>query len=733
MAPSILLCSMEENHRHRTRKKRRSRPRGTIDRLLGSPLFIVLGAIFLLIGIYSSLSATKGSHGMYDMLMRGFAPTAGDDVPGGPEVEGSDLPVLLLYFVPAIAALTASLIFVKNHRPITLPLSGLTAIYLLLIQVKISFINVNSEGCFYLNFPVASLFLWVPTLLLLATSLRHRSSALLILTSAFFYLSELLLAGAYNSYFEYLYPFVVPFSILISWIGQRVDKPLIHSINMAGAWGFLGLLWLRKFVVNSKPEFLPLFFGVGLAYYLVFYVIFTLASAKKENPPARWMQLLLIIANLLLFLGSTGWVVSRFCAVWSMSLYVAALVVIQAIALHWIKRHRPTIWQLPHYFSLMILGASVLPMLVQQDRIILFSGLLSVFMLAYANKHKEWSAFWVSAIALLVTFGDFLWEVEANCLPALSDENAPLDQSILVYGLLIGGIVLGALSFSTWQIHTSELPLPKKWFRNFNFGRLVRRVLFFSIFLTMGWLGFVLAGLATGTLNHFSVAWFTSGCLYFLALIALYSRRQSSLKMRTLYLSAALVLTYPLLVHWDMINFRASVLETHKLSNPVLLLHYLATTSGLVLGWRVANRLDRNYQKQLPLLRIVESITVLALMFVACTEYDNLSVFMANTGNRTATQNLTGPEQLSLNIYLPYSIVIWLLAFAVFVSSVIRRKRFLRNFAVVLFGLIIVKLFFYDFEYINAGTQGMVYLALGIFLIGLAVIYQKLVRGRASI
>ena len=723
---------MEEQRRHRSRKKRSSRPTGTIDRLLGSPLFIVLGGIFLLIGIYSSLSANKGSHGLYDMLMSLFAPSA-DDVPGGPEVAGSDLPVLLLYFLPAVAALTASLIFVKNHRPVTLSLSVLTAVYLVLIQVKISFINVNTTGCFYQNFPVASLFLWVPTLLLLASSLRHRSSALLILTSAFFYLSLLLLAGAYNSYFEYLYPFVLPFSILISWIGQRVDKPLIHSINMAGAWGFLGLLWLRKFVVNSKPEFLPLFFGVGLAFYLVFYVIVTLASAKKGNPLARWMQLWLIIANLLLFLGSTSWVVSRFCAVWSMSLYVAALLLVQAIALHLIKRHRPATWQLPHYFSLMILAASVLPMLVQQDRIILFSGLLSVFMLAYANKHKEWSAFWVSAIALLVTFGYFLWEVEANCLPALSVEEAPLDRSILVYGLLMGTIVLGALSFSTWQIHNSELPLPKKWFRNFNFGKLLRSVLFLSIFLTMGWLGFVLAGLATGTLNHSSVAWFTSGCVFFLALITLYSGRQSSLKMRTLYLSAAFVLTYPLLVHWDMVNFRTSVLETHKLSDSVLLLHYLAMTSGLALGWLVANRLDCNYQKKLLLLRIVESITVLALMFVACTEYDNLSVFAANTGNGAATQNMAGPEPLSLNIYLPYSIVIWLLAFAVFVSAVIRQKRFLRNFAVILFGLILAKFFFYDFESISAGTQGMVYLALGIFLIGFAVIYQKLVRGRASI
>ncbi len=723
---------MEEKHRHRTRKKRSSRPRGTIDRLLGSPLFIVLGAIFLLIGIYSSLSATKGSHGLYDMLLTHFSPAA-DDVPSGPEVAGSDLPVLLLYFLPAIAALTASLIFVKNHRPVTLSLSVLTAIYLVLIQIKISFINVNSEGCFYQNFPLASLFLWVPTLLLLASALLHRSSALLILTSAFFYISELLLAGPYSSYFEYLFPFVLPFSILISWIGQRVDKPLIHSINMAGAWGFLGLLWLRKFVVHSKPEFLPVFFGVGLAFYLVFYVIVTLASAKKENPLARWMQLLLIMANLLLFLGSTGWVVSRFCAVWSMSLYAAALVAVQAIALHLIKRHRPTTWQLPHYFSLMILAASVLPMLVQQDRIILFSGLLSVFMLAYANKHKEWSAFWISAIALLVTFAYFLWEVEANCLPALSVENAPLDQSILVYGLLIGAIVLGALLFSTWQILTSKLPLPKKWFRNFDFSKLLRGVLFFSIFLTLSWLGFVLAGLATGTLNHFSVAGFTSGCVFFLALIALHSRRQSSLKMRTLYLSAAFVLTYPLLVHWDMINFRTSVLESHILSTSVLLLHYLAMTSGLVLGWLVANRLNRNYQKKLPLLRVVESITVLALMFVACTEYDNLSVFIANTGKGAATQNMAGPEQLSLNIYLPYSIVIWLLAFAVFVSSVIRRKRFLRNLSVILFGLILVKLFFYDFEYISAGTQGMVYLALGIFLIGFAFIYQKLVRGRASL
>lgn len=64
-----------------------------------------------------------------------------------------------------------------------------------------------------------------------------------------------------------------------------------------------------------------------------------------------------------------------------------------------------------------------------------------------------------------------------------------------------------------------------------------------------------------------------------------------------------------------------------------------------------------------------------------------------------------------------------------FVRSVIRQNRFLRNFAIILYCVMLVKLFVIDFGSLSAGARTSVFLVLGLFLIGFAFIYPKLLKG----
>ena len=289
---------MRSTHRSH---RRSSRPdKKGLDRFLSSPLFLVLGSIFLLIGLYSSLSATKGSNGFYDALMSFFIPAV--DGPIGPEIAGSGLTEVLLYFLPAMVLLAVSLIFQRNYRQVTLPAAVLASVYLIVIQVKISFVNPLTGGCFYPDFLTAILLLWVSSLLLLGTAYSHRNLPLQILTCLFFYVSALLLASIYITRWEYLLTFILLFTILIALVGQKTEKPTIHVINAVFAWGFLGLIWLRKLVINAKPEFLPLFFTFAILFYLLFYAIVLFSSSKKENPQPKWSGLVITVPNFLFLL-----------------------------------------------------------------------------------------------------------------------------------------------------------------------------------------------------------------------------------------------------------------------------------------------------------------------------------------------------------------------------------------------------------------------------------------------
>ena len=94
--------------------------------------------------------------------------------------------------------------------------------------------------------------------------------------------------------------------------------------------------------------------------------------------------------------------------------------------------------------------------------------------------------------------------------------------------------------------------------------------------------------------------------------------------------------------------------------------------------------------------------------------------------NSSGMGELAGPDQLTLNMLLPYSVMLGVAAVVVFIRSVIRNTRFLRNFAIVLYCIMLVKLFVLDFESLSAGARTSVFMVLGLFLIGFAFVYPRL-------
>ena len=136
----------------------------------------------------------------------------------------------------------------------------------------------------------------------------------------------------------------------------------------------MGLFWLRKFVVNTKSEFLPVFFIFGTLFYLLFYAIVIYTSHSKENPLPKWMQLLISWANLSVFLGTTGYVLFKYFAFGYLPALVILLLLFNILGFYLIKRYNSPAWQLPHYFAIMGLASLVLPLLLRQNMILLFTA-----------------------------------------------------------------------------------------------------------------------------------------------------------------------------------------------------------------------------------------------------------------------------------------------------------------------------------------------------------------------
>jgi|GEM_PF-3206297 len=707
------------NRKHKHKRKKSSSFKSLMERFFTSRLFLILGVLFLLTGIYYLLISYDLINSMIDIIANLLKPSDDKIIQ-----EGHGFSTLLLYFIPAGLALISSALYSKKYSSITYSVSSFFTIYLIVVQIKI-FINLFIGGCYYSNFFMASVFLFLITSVLIISAIVHRKALLLILTCVFFYISVVLFAAVYAVRFDYLFTFVLIFSFCIAIIVQKLERPYINLINFLFVTGFFSLFILRKFVANSKPEFLGVFFTFSIFFYVAFYAIALFSSNATEKQPSKWMQLVFPWSNLLFFLSGTLYIVLKYYPSESLWILVIALLLIHQSGIFLIKKYIPTAWLLPHYFAVMFLAGLVLPLILQQNTIYLFASVFSVFMFVYAENFKNRTALLISKLFLFLSMGIYLFLWINSYSPVLIFARYVLPEaSFLWNGILIGMILVIMLSFTKWRLSQVNFPLPQKRMFGIRYSQIIFTFQLLSIFLTFGWFLFTVVCQLSGTLIYSSIGWFISGSLFFISMIVYYAGKHSEFKKPLLYLAFFQVLLYPVFLGWNILEEK--ILLSGSLNVTALVLHYIAIILFLFLGTLTIRRIYQRNRKYIILQQGVQIISIIYLAFLFITEYDILSLLVASLENRSNSGYSLGINLLSSNQYLPYSIVLFVLAMIVIFYSIFNHKSFLTKCSVVLLTGIMIKVFAYDFQTLESVERSIVFLVLGILLIGLAVLYPKI-------
>jgi len=720
---------MHHKHKQKTRIKSSRSEKHGLERFLTSGLFIFLGTLFLLIGLYYSFNSSEGQNGLYVMLMKLLEPTEDTPLMMG---SGDGFWILFFYFLPAAILLIASAIYAKKFSKISFPLTLFTALYLIVMQIILSVYYTNNIS-YYPNFYFASVLLFLPVLLLFMSAYFHRRTAILIFSCFYFYISVLLYTFYYGQPFDYLFPYVLIFSALIFGIGKILNRPIINLVNFAFAFAYFSLFWIRKFAINTRPELLIQFFVLSILFYLLFYAIIVFASNTKRRPLRKWMQLVLTLSNLAFFLGSISFVVIKYYELTYLWIYVSVLLLFNAIGLYLIKKYNIIAWTLPYYFACILLAALILPLMIPQNSLLIFMAGLSVIMLIYAIDFKESAAMWISLGAMATTMVIYLFSWMIKYVPAIFAENLQHDNELMWQGIVSGVVMITALFISQFLLKKIEIPVSKKWLDRQEYNLIIRSFLFFSIFLTLGWSVFSSICQFSGTVLYASVAWFISGSLFFIFIIHYFSGIQSVFKKPLIYIAFSFAFLYPLLVHWNMTIYREKLILFGDLNATAISLHYLALCLLIIMGILSVKRIYWYNTKKMALQGSLQVLTITFLIFLLCVEYDNLSVLISSFMNQSNNNHGIGDGLLNFNQHLPYSIIIWFLSLIIFIWSIFQQNRILRSYSIFLFIGILVKVFAYDIESLNEAGRSTVFIVLGIFLIGFAFLYPRLLKTESKI
>jgi hypothetical protein len=579
---------------------------------------------------------------------------------------------------------------------------------------------------------MADIILSLTILLLFVNVLLNKKPALLTLICVYFYVS-IILFTRYGWVLSYLFPLALIFSLALGYVARKIERPFIHLVNFLLVFVFFGIFWLRRLVIRDSPEFLTEFFIYGSLFYIVFYAMLIYAATAKEKPMNQWMQWAIGWANLVFFAGMTSYVIIHYCFPDYLWVMVTGLLLFHLIVLYLTKQYQSLTWVVSNHFIVMVLAALIGPLVIMQNMVLLFAAGLSIFMLMYAGYSKNRMAAWISFGAMGCLMVNYLYEWIFSYLPASFFEKKLPDSGLLWHGIIGGIIVVAALGVSIWLFKDTELELSKKWFSRSAYSRITHGGLFVSIFLTLGWLGFSLLCLFTGTLDYTSVGWAVTGSLFFIGLINYYSGEISTFKKPAIYFGFAFVLLYPLTVYWNMTITLDNLIHDGSIITIAWVLHYLALGLIIVLGAMSARRFYRLNSSITALRRGLQMLTIIFILFLLCTEYDNLSVLVLSLQNGSNSGSGIGSEILGVNQHLPYSIMMWSLSVFVFIRALFYHNRFLRSFAIVLYVLVLIKLFAFDFETLGNATRSAIFFVIGFFLIGFSFLYPRLLKADAKL
>jgi hypothetical protein len=153
-----------------------------------------------------------------------------------------------------------SIVYVSKINSSAYRLSIIATIYLIVAQIIINFRGNFLGGPYYGHIFYATLYLFLPLILIFVAAILHRKSPLLILACFYFYISVIFYTQYYGTPYNYLFPFVLIFSIGIYFVGLKIEKPAINLTNFLFAISYFSLFWFRNFIINSKTDLLVQFF-----------------------------------------------------------------------------------------------------------------------------------------------------------------------------------------------------------------------------------------------------------------------------------------------------------------------------------------------------------------------------------------------------------------------------------------------------------------------------------------
>jgi len=535
-----------------------------------------------------------------------------------------------------------------------------------------------------------------------------------------FYPMLLFLARKYGWQIHLLFPLVLLFSILLFRNGIRLRSAIAFKINVLLVWLFYGIWWFPKVGLGGQNE---LFF-LSLLYSGFFFCWFLWAGIHRGfsgyHQSYKFTEFIAVFGNIGAFYLFASLTFYKFGFSGRTWLFTLLLSLFLFMTMYLSDKFERKFNKNPYLLGGIVLMSLVLPLLFRMEVFLVFFGCLSILLILYGRYAGISSPIIGSLVSLLIMMLLFLENWILHYIPAAFFQNIFSDKALVNSGILAGLIAIPVLLVDRVLLKKAEVTFSKKWFNRKTYLRLMKGTILLTIYLTGFWIFNYFVMFIIGVDEAKFLSWFCFTCLYFIVVLPILSKQESSYFRPFIWFSLFILVIYPGLIHFSVVDMRNESLKLTGYSWAGFIFHYFATALLIINLWLTGIFFTRIYKENRSYLNGFRIFLVPMLIFLIISEMDHMTII-------SGLKNGIGMKDIIMrNIRLPYTVIMTFFSIVILGLGFFRRSHFLRAMGLVMFVLILIKFICLDASVMSSTGRIILLFSVGMLALTLSIFYPKI-------
>jgi len=551
-------------------------------------------------------------------------------------------------------------------------------------------------------------------------SIRFRRREIPRLLVPVFYAFLVLTATRFKWPVHMLFPLIFLFSVLMFWAGRQLHATLASRLNVLFGWSFIAVWWGLKLMVGADENLILPFVIYSTLLYILFYSMGLARGFQGTHKSAGYFEILVIAANISVYFLIVAGMLYKFGGkdwIWLFSLMMGIQIFfVQA----WIENKETE--RIGYLLPGMVFISLALPLVAQCNYLILFFGIGSVLLMAYSRFSQDKWGLVISLVAMALMLGAYFFDWIFSYLPAIFLHDFLQAPELLKKGLIASIFILPVIWVNQKMVRESDLGLSKKWFSRHRYARLYKGFFLVVVYLSGFWIVNYLLMLWLKNGEARLLSWSIYTFLYFLILIPVLAKQQSSFLRNALWISLLVALAWPLLVHFQCLELRNESLLGNDFSPLPFFAHYIGLFLLVSLLLITGYHFYQMHKENQPLIRGIQVYLMMMGLFLLLSEFDHLVVLL------NYQQGLRIEDITRTNHRFPFTILVSGFAILVMVYGFLKSNRFLRVFALALIVVVLGKMVYTDFQVLSGTGKVVLLFVFGGLLLIFSFFYPRIKR-----